>query len=415
MKRIYIFGVGKGKASVRRCLREENVRILGYVDNAADLYPDGVDNLPVVAVKDMQEDYDNIVISVMGYEQITLQLLASGVNEKKIIRFYQLEDAMNFSYWTVLDADKWRIEALLQDYMQSAHYYIENMKYEVADAVQKEEIRLPKMQPPEIAVDRICREKASLVRFGDGEFELLNRRPRPLFQKVDDRLAMKLEKVLKSNDARVLIAIANNYGSLNSYTESAAFEIRKYMTKRVRQEHMVLLDMDREYFDAYLSRPYLMYRDKENAGIRFNCVKRIWDKRDIIIIEGEMTRTGVGNDLLNQAASVQRILVPTEQAFDHYDEILKEAKKLDRQKLFLIVLGPTATVLAYDLAVCGYQAVDIGQIDLEYEWYLRGVKERCSIPYKYVHRINDTGMVREDKMPESVEQAYLEQVIGTIC
>ncbi|MDE7432745.1 MAG: GT-D fold domain-containing protein [Lachnospiraceae bacterium] len=414
MENIYIFGVGKGKELVRRCLCEDKVHILGYVDNAAVLYPDGVDDLPVVTVKDMQDVYDIIVISVMKYEQIEVQLWEAGVDEGKIICFFKLEDAMKTQYWEILDADKWRMETLLCHYMQSVHYYLDNIKYEVADAMRKEEIWFPRILPPEVAIDRICREKVSLVRFGDGEFELLNRKPRPLFQKVDNKLAMKLEEVLKSKDDRILIAIANNYGSLNSYTESTANEIRKYMTKRVRQEHMALLDMDKEYYDAYISRPYLIYKDKENAGIRFECVKKIWDNRDVVLVEGEMTRTGVGNDLFARAASVQRILAPTEQAFEHYDEILKETKKQDKQKLFLIVLGPTATVLAYDLTLCGYQAIDIGQIDNEYEWYLRGVEERCTIPYKYVHRMHGVEDVQEDQMPDSVEKIYLEQIICRI-
>ena len=38
----------------------------------------------------------------------------------------------------------------------------------------------------------------------------------------------------------------------------------------------------------------------------------------------------------------------------------------------MIALGPTATVLAYDLAARGFWALDIGHIDLEYEWFLNG-------------------------------------------
>lgn len=414
MKSIYIFGVGKGKESVRRCLCEENVRILGYVDNAADLHSDGIDALPVVTVKDMQDIYDIIIISVMKYEQIETQLWEAGVDEEKIICFYKVEDSMKQQYWEILDADKWRMEALLHNYMKSVHYYLENLKYELADAIQKQEICLPKILPPEMAIDRICNEGASLVRFGDGEFALLSGKSRPQFQRVNNRLSIRLKEVLHSNNDHILIAIANNYGSLDGYTEGAADGIRKYMTKRVRQEHMALLDRGKEYYDAYLSRPYLMYRDKSDAGIKFECVKNIWNGRDVVLIEGEMTRMGVGNNLLDQALSVKRILAPTEQAFDRYDEILAEAKRQGKEKLFLIVLGPTATVLAYDLALCGYQAVDIGQIDLEYEWYQRGVEERCSIPGKYVHRIHGVDESKEDKFPDLVWQTYTEQIICKI-
>uniref|UniRef100_N2B694 Glycosyltransferase n=1 Tax=Eubacterium plexicaudatum ASF492 TaxID=1235802 RepID=N2B694_9FIRM len=414
MRNIYIFGVGKGKQALRRCLRDENVVILGYVDNAAEKYTDGVDGLPVVGIKNMLDDYDLIVISVMRYERIEEQLIEEGVDERKIIRFFKMEDAVNPLYWDILNAHSWRIEALVYNYMQSVHYYIGNLKYEAADAIRKGEIHFPKILPPDMAIDKICKEGTSLVRFGDGEFELLKKRARPRFQMVNDKLALRLKEALQSNHNNIIIAIANNYGSLEKYTESTANDIRKYMTERVRQEHMELLDMEREYYDAFLSRPYLMYKDKQNARRRFEQIKKIWANRDVILIEGEFTRMGVGNDLLEQAASVKRILAPTEQAFDKYDEILQAAKKQDNKKLFLIVLGPTATVLAYDLACCGYQAIDIGQVDNEYEWYLRGVEERCSIPYKYVHRINNTDIVRNYKLPDTDSRIYEEQIIYRI-
>ena len=41
MKNVYIFGVGKGKETVREYLIEDNVRLLGYIDNNAHRFPDG--------------------------------------------------------------------------------------------------------------------------------------------------------------------------------------------------------------------------------------------------------------------------------------------------------------------------------------------------------------------------------------
>ena len=64
-------------------------------------------------------------------------------------------------------------------------------------------------------------------------------------------------------------------------------------------------------------------------------------------------------------------------------EIYSEALRQPEDRLFLIALGPTASVLAYDLAVQGYQAVDIGHADISYEWLLRG--ERGRIPNKYTN------------------------------
>ena len=55
---------------------------------------------------------------------------------------------------------------------------------------------------------------------------------------------------------------------------------------------------------------------------------------------------------------------------------------MKKNKLILIALGPTATVLSYDLNKLGYQAIDIGHADIEYEWYLRKAKKKIPIKNK---------------------------------
>lgn len=56
-------------------------------------------------------------------------------------------------------------------------------------------------------------------------------------------------------------------------------------------------------------------------------------------------------------------------AFQEYDRILQAALKVKKSVLFLLALGPTATILAYDLCKAGVQAIDIGRVDVEYEWF----------------------------------------------
>jgi glycosyltransferase family protein len=114
-------------------------------------------------------------------------------------------------------------------------------------------------------------------------------------------------------------------------------------------------------------------------------IKQIWENRGVCIIEGEFTRLGIGNDLLANAKSVYRILAPSTNAFDKYD-VLKETVKIYSTKsdLILIALGMTATCLAYDLAKEGYQAIDIGHVDVEYEWFRMKAKGRVPVNNKYV-------------------------------
>lgn len=72
-------------------------------------------------------------------------------------------------------------------------------------------------------------------------------------------------------------------------------------------------------------------------------------------------------------------------------------------------MGPTATVLAFDLHKLGYQAIDIGYADIEYEWFLRKATKKESILGKYTNEANGS-LVIESKIDES----YSKQIIATI-
>lgn len=175
---------------------------------------------------------------------------------------------------------------------------------------------------------------------------------------------------------------------------------------------MQLLDLDKAYYDAYLTRPYIMMRDKSHAGEDFRELKSLWEKRDCVIVEGSYTRMGVGNDLFDNANSIERIICPSENAWDAYDRILEAVKSVDKDKLIVISLGPAATVLAYDLHKLGYQALDIGHIDNEYEWFLQNTEERILIPGKYVHEVRGGNQV--EVVPDEKYEKEIRVKVGNI-
>ncbi len=261
-----------------------------------------------------------------------------------------------------------------------------NMKYEILDKRNQETISYPIIHSSEEAIEEILQNRKSLVRFGDGEFAAMEGQTRAKFQtEVDQKLAGRLYQVLRNQEEGVITAIADNYGNLDKYTVNSQREIRAYMAPEVRESHMRLLLPGKVYYNAYLSRPYAMYADKDQDKLRqkFSRLRCLWEKRDCVFLEGEKTRMGVGNDLFENANSIVRILAPAENAFHAYEALFAAAKQCKKDVLFLLALGPAATVLAYDLAMEGYQALDIGHLDLEYEWYLKGQGGRTEVPYKY--------------------------------
>ena len=45
--------------------------------------------------------------------------------------------------------------------------------------------------------------------------------------------------------------------------------------------------------------------------------------------------------------------------------------KKKKNKVFICILGPTAKVLTYDLAMHGWQALDLGHIAKSYDWFMQ--------------------------------------------
>ena len=301
----------------------------------------------------------------------------------------------------------------MDDTLSDIEHYQENAQFEIMDDRNfqyMETYWYPQIATVEETMRRLIDDKASIARFGDGEFSAMQGRIRHKFQTIiDEKLECCLKEVLKSEESNFLVAIADNYGNLDSYTPQAKREIRHYMTRSVRREHLSLLDHKRTYYNAYVTRPYVMYADHHTSApaVRFEQIKRIWDGRKCIFVEGNMTGLGVGNDLFQNTDSIKRILAPAENAFSKYKQILSFCLQQPKTNLFLLALGPTATVLAYDLYQAGYQAVDVGHIDLEYEWFLKGEGCRTVIDRKYNNEIagGEHPLAIEDK-------GYLDQIIA---
>jgi glycosyltransferase family protein len=146
---------------------------------------------------------------------------------------------------------------------------------------------------------------------------------------------------------------------------------------------------DETYGNTFITRYYIDKVDKSRAASTVNALKGMWKGRDIVLIEGEESRLGIGNDLFASVKSVRRIIGPKRNAFARYDEILSEACKLEKGCLFILALGPTATAMAWELHTRGYQALDLGHVDIEYEWFRMGATEKVPIKNKYTNEARD--------------------------
>ena len=130
----------------------------------------------------------------------------------------------------------------------------------------------------------------------------------------------------------------------------------------------------------------------------------------MIIVEGEKSRLGVGNDLFDNVKSIKRILGPNVEAFQYYQKIFQAINQYPQSYLILLALGPTATVLAYDLAKKGYQAIDIGHVDIEYEWWKMKATQKVPVKNKYV---NEAGGYKT-LVETDIDENYEKEIVCTI-
>ena len=267
-------------------------------------------------------------------------------------------------------------------------------------------------------VNKILSEKKSLARFGDGEFLGILNKNVGSFQDNSIQMSKKLEKVLNNKNENLLIGIPNifNYEEIKSYNlKPKMFWINCAINY---YNSFNQLFIRKEYSNSIISRFYIDYKDKNYSKERIANLKRIWEKKEIVIVEGERTKLGVGNDLFDNAKDIKRIVCPAKNAFFIYDKIFDTIVKYGKNKLILIALGPTATILASDLCDLNkgkieYQAIDIGHIDIEYEWFLRKAKEKVSIEGKYVNESKKEDL-SNIKFNEKDERDYNNSIICKI-
>lgn len=268
--------------------------------------------------------------------------------------------------------------------------YHTNIVMSMVHYTRNEKPRL-KILTPQQTIEYIEQQHCSIARFGDGEFDMILSPDKCIgFQNNSQMLVKRLKEVLGSQDPNLLVCIPytlNNLWGRTQFSRNFWFYWcqRDNQRKRVNDLIHSYHGADKIYGDAQISRPYIAWKTKKNADIMFPRLKGLWAGKDIIIVEGVKTRLGVGNDLFTGAKSIKRILGPATNAFDHLDEILAKIEEVHTNELIIMALGPTATILAAELSAKGIQAIDIGHVDIEYEWYLCGAKKHDLIPGKFTN------------------------------
>lgn len=271
-----------------------------------------------------------------------------------------------------------------------------------------------KWEKPEVSslvetLNYIIEHKSSICRYGDGEFNIALGNEIG-FQHLGNDMPKRMYDVLQSNDENILIGIPDIFYSLDDFegfTKNFWTEYRLTKLDNLKR----LFPVKRRYHNSFITRFTDFAEDQTNIVIPL--FRKIWDKRDVYIVEGEQTRIGVGNDLLDNAANIYRILAPAKNAYDAYDKIIASVKAhAPKGTLIIIALGPTATIMAYDLAKMGYQALDLGHFDIQYECHIRGLNSKTPIPGKYTNEGGEAGQKVDDSAIK--DDRYVKSIVDKV-
>ena len=278
-----------------------------------------------------------------------------------------------------------------------------------------EKLRLAEPEERQISVlsidqslDYLLEKAASVIRFGDGEMDLIAGRSIP-YQDFDPELSARLREMMSmKSDEHMMICLPDVFRGLERYSIDA-----QNFWKAHLQHHLAdYLENCRApwYGSTFISRPYIDLEDMTPSAGYFAKLKKLWQDKDLLIVEGLTSRSGVGNDLFDGARSIKRIICPSRNAYSKLEAIKQAVREHADNRLILTMLGPTAKVLVYDLVQEGYRALDIGHIDSEYEWFQMGASHKIKLSHKHTaeHNFDQDIEYRDD-------QAYDSQIVANLA
>ncbi len=220
----------------------------------------------------------------------------------------------------------------------------------------------------------------SIARFGDGELILASGRPIP-FQEADARLQALLQEALRAQNPHCAVgihsAVAGQYAGL-SRKDRVWWRMR---TAAYRRDLKDFLRTDYTYFASdfmLLGTPSAQGTQAEALGLQvadyFADLRKVWEGRDITLVCGSKIFADITHNIFDNARSTRMIEAPMQHAFRQYDALLEAIRAEDPSRLIILILGPTATVLAYALADGQRMVLDLGHVAKSYDWFRKNLR-----------------------------------------
>lgn len=254
-------------------------------------------------------------------------------------------------------------------------------------------------------IDELLNTNKSMVRFGDGEIVMI-RGVDLMLQQAAPEIGEGLASILAYRHDDLMVTIPDIFRTLSDHRKASRQFWKDHLLFN-RKTYERYCNKDRIYGSTFVSRCYYFAGDRSRCDRWFAKIRKIWENRDIVVVEGTRTHNGVGNDLLDTAGSIERIICPPSNAYGALPAILSACGQYDKDRLFLLSVGVAAKFLAVELFQRGYRVLDIGNMDMEYEWYLREAPDKMTLAK---HSIAGEEANRQAAAHDEAYARYLEQV-----
>ncbi len=267
----------------------------------------------------------------------------------------------------------------------------------------------PHILDMENTINLIMKNNMSVSRYGEGEF-------RKIFD-FEYPYRDRLLNAFNTTDSKLLVCASGMiYSNLKKLSKDCRHFYQWY-GKYFGLQTTKLLGHKRIYGEACVTRFYLDYIDKDfdnDLSKHVKNMKRIWQGRNILFVEGEHSKNGVGNDLYDNGLSIRRVLCPDKDSINVVDKIKDCIKKHYKDgDIVLVSSGFAGSIICSELAIeTKMQCIDVGNLDVEYIWYLNKCTKKRFIKGKNSAEAvdgEDAIVLNEDN------DKYLSEIVDRVC
>lgn len=259
----------------------------------------------------------------------------------------------------------------------------------------------------EETLTQLVDKEKSLVRISDGDIRLFAKKSIS-YQVFDDQLVYEIKEIILNYKVNDKYLLAINPSFEGRFSKQTRFFWYQYFFQN-RVSFFRYFNNGFSYYDASVVWPSAIFEDYYSLEKIYQKFRSIWTEKNIVVIEGEFTRNGVGNDLFQNASSVRRIIGPSKNGYEKINEIVLFIQSIPQVDLILISFGPAAKPLSMNLININYRVIDFGHFDSYYEMFLNKSDKLLFNTHKHTAGLTDSSDYTE--LIELKDDSYFNQII----